>query len=136
MTGNEAGTPVLVAATAVPSLNYTHDTHPILNTASASFTFAGDTNHNGSNDTENFSIDKAGSTTTVTCAAGSVYTGSAVEPCTYTVIGNDAGNPVLVASTAVPSGNYKNNINAGVNTASASFTFAGDANHNGSNEIG
>src|SRR5687767_15457242 len=113
MTGNEAGTPVLVAATAVPSLNYTHDTHPILNTASASFTFAGDTNHNGSNDSENFSIDKAGSTTTVTCASGSVYSGSAVEPCTYTMSGNEFGTQVLVAATVVPSGNYTNNINAG-----------------------
>ncbi len=134
VTGNEAGNPVLVAATAVPSGNYTNNINAGVNTASASFTFTGDANHNGSSDSENFSIDKAGSTTTVTCAAGSVYTGSPIEPCTYTVTGNEAGNPVLVAATAVPSGNYTNNINAGVNTASASFTFTGDANHNGSND--
>ncbi|HEX6731591.1 MAG TPA: MBG domain-containing protein, partial [Pyrinomonadaceae bacterium] len=134
VTGNEAGNPVLVAATAVPSGNYANNINAGVNTASASFTFTGDANHNGSSDSETFSIDKAGSTTTVTCAAGSVYTGSPIEPCTYTVTGNEAGNPVLVAATAVPSGNYTNNINAGVNTASASFTFAGDTNHNGSSD--
>src|SRR6185503_5744049 len=89
---------------------------------------------NASSGTGSLTIDKAGSTTTITCTAGSVYTGSAIEPCTYTVTGNEAGNPVLVAATAVPSANYTNNINAGVNTASASFTFTGDANHNGSSD--
>ena len=133
--GNEAGNPVLVAATAVPSGNYTNNINAGVNTASASFTFTGDTNHNGSSDSKNFSIDRAGSTTTVTCGAGPfVYTGAAIEPCTYMVRGNEAGNPVLVAATAVPSGNYTNNINAGVNTASASFTFTGDTNHNGSSD--
>ncbi|HEU4869649.1 MAG TPA: PxKF domain-containing protein, partial [Pyrinomonadaceae bacterium] len=117
----------------VPSANYTNNVNAG-NTASASFTFPGDTNHNGSSDSETFSIDKADSTTTITCTAGSVYTGSAIEPCTYTVTGNEAANPVLVAATPVPSPNYTNNVNAGVNTASASFTFPGDTNHNGSSD--
>lgn len=79
-------------------------------------------------------VNKAGSTTTITCASDSVYTGSTIEPCTYTVTGNEAGNPVLVASTPVPSGNYATNINAGINTGLASFNYPGDANHNGSSD--
>ena len=45
-------------------------------TATASYTFAGDDNHTGSSDSKHFTIDKASSTTTVTCAAGPfTYTG-------------------------------------------------------------
>src|SRR6185295_7844008 len=95
-------------------------------TATASYTFAGDANHNGSDDSKSFTIDKASSMTTVTCAAGSfTYTGAAHTPCSVTVTG--AGNLSLV-----PDPVYSNNTNAG--TATASYTYGGDANHTGSSD--
>ena len=92
----------------------------------ASASFGGDTNHTGSTDTEDFTIGKAGSTSTVVCPAGPyTYTGLAQEPCTasWSSTGADAeGAPLTVV--------YANNTNAGTATADASF--AGDANHTGS----
>jgi hypothetical protein len=110
-----------------PTPSYSNNTNA--GTATASYTYAGDANHTGSNDSENFTIDPAPTTTTVTCAAGPhVYTGSAIEPCTYTVTGAN----LSIGPNAVPSGNYSNNVNAG--SATASFTYSGDANHTGSND--
>src|SRR5262249_54902806 len=83
------------------------------------------TNHNGSNDSKNFTIDKAASVTTVNCPTNVIYNGSAQEPCTVGVTG--AGGLNL---THTPT--YSNNVNAG--TATASYTFAGDANHTGSSD--
>ena len=57
---------------------------------------------------------------TVTCPASVTYNGAAQTPCTATVTG--AGG--LSQSLTV---NYTNNTNVGTATASASF--AGDANH-------
>jgi hypothetical protein len=94
-------------------------------TATANASFAGDTNHDGSSDSKNFTIDKAASVTTVTCPTNVTYTGSAIEPCTATVTGAGGLNQSLTV-------NYTNNINAGTATASASFP--GDANHNGSGD--
>ena len=80
--------------------------------------YAGDANHTGSSDSKNFTIDKASSTTAVTCGAGPfTYTGSAQTPCTVTVTG--AGGLSLT-----PDPDYANNTNAG--TATASYTYAGD----------
>ena len=76
------------------------------------------------------------SMTTVTCMSPQTYTGSVIEPCTYTVTGNETGNPVLVASTPVASGDYTNNVAAGM--ATATVMYAGDDNHaasNGSNNF-
>ena len=95
-------------------------------TATASYTFAGDANHTGSSDSKTFTIDQASSTTVVTCPASVTYTGSAQTPCTAAVTG--AGGLNLT-----PTPSYTNNTNAG--TASASYTFAGDANHTGSNGL-
>src|SRR5215213_4575845 len=68
----------------------------------------------------------ANTTTTVSCTAGPfTYTGSAITPCTVSVTG--AGGLNLS-----PAADYANNTNAG--TATASYTYAGDANHNGSND--
>ncbi len=94
-------------------------------TASASYTYAGDANHGGSSDSATFEIDPATSTTTVTCPASVVYNGSAQEPCTVTVTG--AGGLSLT-----PDPVYADNTDAG--TASASYTYAGDANHGGSSD--
>src|SRR5690349_6052400 len=93
-------------------------------TATADATFAGDANHNGSNATQaTFTIDKAGSSTSINCPANVTYNGSPQTPCTATATG--AGN--LSVSVNVV---YANNTNAA--TATADATFAGDANHNGS----
>jgi MBG domain (YGX type) len=101
-------------------------------TATADASYAGDANHYGSTATQvTFTIDKASSTTTVTCAAGPfTYTGSAIEPCTYTVTGVAGLNQ---GPTAVPSANYSNNTDAG--TASGSYNYAGDANHEASSDL-
>jgi hypothetical protein len=96
-------------------------------TAGASATYAGDPNHDGSNDSETFTIDKAGSTTTVTCTSPQTYTGSAISACSATATGVGG----LSAPVAVT---YTNNTNAG--TAGASATYDGDDNHNGSTGTG
>jgi hypothetical protein len=72
----------------------------------------------------NFMIEKAGSTTTVSCPANVTYNGTAQTPCTASYSTTDGlGGPLTV--------NYTNNTNAGTATASASY--AGDANHESSN---
>jgi hypothetical protein len=74
----------------------------------------------------NYSITQAGSVTTVTCPAGPyTYNGAAQTPCSVTVTG--AGG-----LSQTPTASYSNNVNAG--TATASYTFAGDTNHTGSND--
>jgi len=106
-----------------PAPTYTNNTN--VGTATASYNFAGDANHNGSNDSKTFTIEKAASVTSVTCPASVTYNGAAQTPCTATVTGIGGLNDSLTVS-------YTNNINAG--TASASASFAGDANHNGSSD--
>ena len=67
-------------------------------------------------------ITKATSTVTVTCSPTSViYNGAAQTPCTATVTGAGGLNQAVTPVT------YTNNTNAG--TATASATYAGDANH-------
>src|SRR5439155_7345734 len=105
-----------------PSANYANNTN--VGTATASYTYAGDANHEGSSDSKNFEITKASSTTTVTCPASDTYTGAALMPCSVTVIGANLN--------LSPSANYANNTNVG--TATASYTYAGDANHEGSSD--
>src|SRR5262249_46734232 len=101
----------------------------------ASATFAGDANHTGSNDTKDFSIAKASSATTVT-AVDATYDGA---PHGATAAATGAGNlnQSLTVTYAGRNGTvYPSSItpptNAGDYTASASF--AGDANHTGSND--
>ena len=68
-----------------------------------------------------WSITQATSTVTMTCPASVTYNGAAQTPCTATVTGAGGLNQALTPVT------YTNNTNAGTATASASF--AGDANH-------
>jgi hypothetical protein len=69
-------------------------------------------------------VAKAASQTQVTCpSTPQVFTGSAQTPCSAQVTG--AGN---LSATVAPT--YTNNVHAG--TASASASFGGDANHDGS----
>ena len=93
-------------------------------TATASAVYTGDANHTGSSGSKTFTIDKASSTTTVTCEAGPfTYTGSAQTPCTAGVTGAGGLSKVLTVD-------YAGNTDAG--TATASAAYAGDANHTGS----
>jgi hypothetical protein len=123
-----ARTPCSVAVTGAgglsltPAANYSNNTNA--GTATASYTFAGDANHNGSNDSTDFAIDKAGSTVVVTCPASVTFTGLALTPCTANVTGAGGLDHAVTPVT------YTANTNVG--TATASATFAGDANHNGS----
>ena len=105
-----------------PAANYANNTN--VGTATASYTYAGDSNHDGSSDSKNFEITKASSTTTVTCPASETYTGAALTPCSVTVTGANL--------SLTPGANYANNTNVG--TATASYTYAGDANHDGSSD--
>ena len=61
----------------------------------------------------------------MTCPASVTYDGSAQTPCSVAVTG--AGGLSLT-----PAPNYTHNTNAG--TATASYTYAGDANHDGSSD--
>jgi hypothetical protein len=74
----------------------------------------GDDNHTGSNDSQDFSIGKASSTTVVTVTgAPFTYTGSAQTPATVSVTGAELN--------LTPTADYANNTNAG--TATASYTL-------------
>ena len=121
-------TPCTATVTGVGGLNqaltvsYTSNVNA--GTATASAIFSGDANHNGSSDSKTFTIEKAASTTTVTCPASVIYNAAAQTPCTAVVTGVGLNQTLAVT--------YTNNVNAGTATASASF--AGDANHNGSSD--
>jgi len=88
--------------------------------------FAGNTNYNAKQSVPaSITINKASSTTVVTCPASVTYNGAAQTPCTVSVTG--AGGLNLT-----PTPTYADNTNAG--TASASYSYAGDANHDGSTD--
>ena len=125
-----AQTPATVAVTGAGGLSLRPDAEYANNvnagTATASYSYAGDANHIGSSDSQDFTIGKASSTTVVTIIGGPfTYDGTAQTPATVTVTG--AGGLSLS-----PDAEYTNNVNAG--TATASYTYAGDANHFGSSD--
>jgi hypothetical protein len=94
----------------------------------ASGSFAGDANHTGNTGTKDFTIQKASSTTVVTCPTVPVAQNApAMTPCTVDVSG--AGGLHLT-----PDPVYANNTSASPPLASASYTYGGDANHTGSND--
>jgi hypothetical protein len=76
-------------------------------------------------------VGQAPSVVTVTCSPTSVaYTGAAQTPCTATV----TGDGLTTINVPAASLTFANNINAGTvanPTASASYTWTGDANHTG-----
>jgi len=104
-----------------PTASYSNNTNA--GTGTGSYTYAGDSNHNGSTGSTDFTIDKASSNTTVSCTASVVYTGSAQTPCTVSVTG--AGG-----LSSAPTPTYSSNTNVG--TATASYSFTGDSNHTSS----
>jgi hypothetical protein len=108
---------------AVTPVTYTDNTNA--GTATASATYAGTANYNGSSDSENFTIGKADTTTKVTCPTSVTYTGSAHTPCSASVSGAGGLNQSLTV-------NYTNNTNAGTATASASY--AGTTNYGASSD--
>jgi len=122
-----AQTPCTAAVTGAGGLSTTttvaYTTNTNAGTAHASASFAGDSNHTASSDATTFTIDKAVSTTTITCPASATFTGAAHTPCTASVTG--AGT-VTATATVV----YASNTHAG--TATANATTAGDSNHLGS----
>jgi hypothetical protein len=91
---------------------------------------AGDANYNAAtpNVDQTFTVAKAATTTTVTCATGPfAYTGAAQTPCSAHVIGAGGLNQSVTPT-------YVNNMNAGPATVNASF--AETANHFGSSDSG
>jgi hypothetical protein len=105
-----------------PGASYINNTD--VGTATASYAYAGDSNHEGSGDSKNFQITRASTTTTVNCPTSETYTGAALTPCSVTVTGANLN--------LTPGASYANNINVG--TATASYTYAGDSNHEGSSD--
>jgi hypothetical protein len=124
-----AHTPCSAVVTGVGGLNevltpsYSNNINAGTNTALASASYAGDDNHNSSSGSANFSILKAPSTTTVTCPVSVPYNATAQTPCSAVATG--VGN---LNATVTPT--YTNNVIVGQATASA--TYAGDNNHDGS----
>src|SRR5207249_4683955 len=89
-------------------------------------TWAGDANHSGSNATASFNITSSSSSVTLSCPASpQSYTGSPITPCTASYTTSDGATGPLTVS-------YTSNTNVG--TASASATWAGDANHDASSD--
>ena len=105
----------------VVTVLYTDNTN--VGTASASATYAGDANYLGSADATTFEIEQAATTTVLTCPLSVIYSGAAQEPCSAEVTGPGGLNEVVTVL-------YTDNTNVG--TASASATYAGDANYLGS----
>jgi hypothetical protein len=122
-------TPCSATVTGAGGLNQsvavTYGSNTNVGTATANANFAGDANHTSSSDSKTFAIDQAPSTTTITCPASVIYTGSALTPCTASVTGSGGLSQSLTVY-------YSNNTNAGTATANASY--AGDGNHTGSND--
>jgi len=105
-----------------PTPVYANNTN-VGTTATASYTYAGDLNHTSSNtDSKTFEITKAPTTTVVTCPASVVYTSLALTPCTVAVTGANL--------SLTPAAVYADNTIVG--TATASYTYADDANYTGS----
>src|SRR5204862_2796679 len=95
-------------------------------TANAAARYAGDANHNGSDNSATFTIAKAPSTVSVSCHPGPfAYTGDAERPCSAKATGAGGLDKDLDVS-------YSDNLNAGTATASASY--GGDDNHDGSSD--
>jgi predicted extracellular nuclease len=90
----------------------------------AHWTFSGNTNYAPAAGDAPIAIGKASSTTAVTCPLSETYTAAALTPCTVAVTG--------ASLSLTPAANYANNTNAG--TATASYTYTGDLNHEGSSD--
>ncbi|HXT03166.1 MAG TPA: S8 family serine peptidase, partial [Casimicrobiaceae bacterium] len=122
------------ALSLTPTPTYTNNTNA--GTATASYVYAGDANHTGSNDSKNFTIDKANTTTSVTSglnpstADDSVTFTVTLSPLTATgtvqfVIDGNVGVPVAIA------GGIATLTTSALTTAktySVAATYGGDTN--------
>jgi hypothetical protein len=117
-------TPCTITATGAGSLTdvprIKYSVNRDAGTAEAYGYYSGDDNHLSSNSRNTFTIDKAPVVVTVTCPSSADFTGAPLSPCTASVTG--AGGLAITATVT-----YSSNVYAG--TATASATFAGDANH-------
>ncbi len=115
--------------TAPGALTYAPVTGTVLNAGASQnlqVDAAATSNYNAATKIVQINVNKAASVTTVTINGGPfTYTGSAQTPATVSVTG--AGGLSLT-----PAPVYASNINAG--TASASYNFTGDANHEASSD--
>ena len=107
------------------TLTVTHSANTDAGTATATASYPGDANHKPSSDTKTFLIDKASSSTAVSCPVSVTYTGSAQTPCTANVTGAGGLNQTLTVT-------HSANTDAGTATATASYP--GDANHKPSSD--
>lgn len=89
-------------------------------TASVTATYAGDNNHDGSSTTQQFTIAKAPTITTVSCPQSVYFTGAALQPCTASVSGPGG------LSESVP---VTYSANTAVGTATAAASYPGAANY-------
>jgi len=118
-------------ATAIGSSVYNPAAGTVLNagngqTLSVTFMPTDTTHYNGASASVSINVLKAASIPSVICSAGPfTYNGSAFTPCTASVTGAGGLNQTVPVT-------YSNNVNAG--TATASVSFAGDANHTGSGD--
>jgi hypothetical protein len=90
----------------------------------AHWTFAGNTNYAPASGNAAIVIARGPSSTTVTCPGSVTYAGAALTPCSVAVTG--------INLSLTPAPNYLNNVNVG--TATASYSYAGDTNHDGSSD--
>ena len=129
--------PCTAAVTGAGTLNesvpVTHTANVTVGTATASATYTGDANHEGSTDTKTFAIGKAPSATVVT-ATDAVYDGS-----THGGTAATTGAGGLTASPAILYSGRNGTTYAGSATAptnvgeyTATATYGGDDNHDGS----
>lgn len=115
------GAAVLGCGTSSCSFSVGHSTRP----GDYSVTVA---DASGNSATVPFTVDKAASSVQVICSGAPVYSGAPQTPCKASAIGYQGW---AVAQLGVE---YTDNVNAGLATASA--TWAGDANHHGSTGSG
>jgi hypothetical protein len=102
-----------------PAADYTNNVNAGTNTATASYTFAGDVNHTGSSDSKNFSIGKATATINVTGYTG-VYDGNP-----HGASGTATGVNAEDLSGMLNFGASFTNVPGGT----AHWTFAGNSNY-------
>src|SRR5207244_850580 len=110
-----------------PTPSYSGNTNA--GTATASYTFSGDANHTGSSDSKTFTIGQASSTTVVSFEAGPyTYRGTAF---TATAQVSGVGGLSAAVTPVVYTGDCTN-VTSGGCTATA--TYGGDPNHDGSSD--
>lgn len=123
-----AGTAFTATASVSPSgsatIAYSGDCINAGTTCTATATYAGDANHSGSSAAASITINKAPSTTTVSFGAGPfVYTGTAF---TATASVSPSGSATIA---------YTGDCINGGTTCTATGTYGGDQNHNGSQGV-